>query len=230
MGKITGFKEFDRKEIGYAPVEERIKHYNEFSKPLAKEELEDQAARCMECGVPFCHSDYGCPVGNIIPQFNDQVYHGKWEEAFRTLMSTNNFPEFTGRVCPATCETACVLGINEKPVAIKNIELAIIEKAYKKGWMKPRVPKNRSGKTVAIVGSGPAGLAAANQLNKAGHSVTVYERDRRIGGLVRYGIPNFKLDKKDVVQAQGRYYERRGCGVYHQCPYRRGYISQRAGR
>lgn len=200
MGKITGFKEFDRKEIGYAPVEERIKHFNEFSKPLEKEELEEQAARCMECGIPFCHSDYGCPVGNIIPQFNDQVYHGKWEEAFRTLMSTNNFPEFTGRVCPATCETACVLGINEKPVAIKNIELAIIEKAYQKGWMKPRPPKNRSGKTVAIVGSGPAGLAAANQLNKAGHSVTVYERDRRIGGLLRYGIPNFKLDKKDVVQ------------------------------
>ena len=200
MGKITGFKEFERKEIGYAPVEERIKHYSEFTKPLAKEALEDQAARCMECGVPFCHSDYGCPVGNIIPQFNDQVYHGKWEEAFRTLMSTNNFPEFTGRVCPATCETACVLGINEKPVTIKNIELAIIEKAYQKGWMKPRPPKNRSGQTVAIVGSGPAGLAAANQLNKAGHSVTVYERDSRIGGLVRYGIPNFKLDKKDVVQ------------------------------
>ncbi len=200
MGKITGFKEFDRKEIDYAPVEERIKHYKEFTKPLAKEELEDQAARCMECGVPFCHSNYGCPLGNTIPQFNDQVYRGKWENAFRTLMSTNNFPEFTGRVCPATCETACVLGINEKPVTIKNIELAIIEKAYKKGWMKPRPPKNRSGKTVAVVGSGPAGLAAANQLNKAGHSVTVYERDRRIGGLVRYGIPNFKLDKKDVVQ------------------------------
>jgi len=200
MGKITGFKEFDRKEIGYAPVEERIKHYNEFTKPLAKEKLEEQAARCMECGIPFCHSNYGCPLGNIIPQFNDQVYRGKWENAFRTLMSTNNFPEFTGRVCPATCETACVLGINDKPVTIKNIELAIIEKAYRKGWMKPRPPKNRSGKTVAVVGSGPAGLAAANQLNKAGHSVTVYERDRRIGGLVRYGIPNFKLDKKDVVQ------------------------------
>ena len=200
MGKITGFKEFNRKEIGYAPVEERIKHYNEFTKPLAKGKLEEQAARCMECGIPFCHSNYGCPLGNIIPQFNDQVYRGKWENAFRNLMSTNNFPEFTGRVCPATCETACVLGINDKPVTIKNIELAIIEKAYKKGWMKPRPPKNRSGKTVAIVGSGPAGLAAANQLNKAGHSVTVYERDRRIGGLVRYGIPNFKLDKKDVVQ------------------------------
>ena len=200
MGKITGFKEFDRKDIDYAPVEERIKHYNEFTKPLAKKELEEQAARCMDCGVPFCHSDYGCPVGNIIPQFNDQVYRGKWENAFKTLMSTNNFPEFTGRICPATCETACVLGINEKPVTIKNIELAIIEKAYSKGWMKPRPPKNRSGKKVAIVGSGPAGLAAANQLNKAGHTVTVYERDSRIGGLLRYGIPNFKLDKKEVVQ------------------------------
>ncbi len=200
MGKITGFQEYERKDIVYAPVEERIKHYNEFTKPIAKEELEEQAARCMECGIPFCHSNYGCPVGNIIPQFNDQVYRDKWENAFRTLMSTNNFPEFTGRVCPAPCEMACVLGINEKPVAIKNIELSIIEKAYKEGWMKPQLPKVCSGKTVAIVGSGPAGLAAANQLNKAGHSVTVYERDKRIGGLLRYGIPNFKLDKMDVVQ------------------------------
>jgi len=200
MGKITGFREYERRDISYAPIAERIKHYNEFSKPLAKKELEEQAARCMECGVPFCHSNYGCPVGNIIPQFNDQVYRDKWENAFRTLMSTNNFPEFTGRVCPAPCETACVLGINDKPVTIKNLELSIIEKAYRKGWMKPRPPKSSSGKTVAIVGSGPAGLAAANQLNKAGHSVTVYERDKRIGGLLRYGIPNFKLDKKDVVQ------------------------------
>ena len=200
MGKITGFKEFERKDVTYAPVEERIKHYREFTKPLRKKELEEQAARCMDCGVPFCHSNYGCPIANIIPQFNDQVYLDRWENAFRTLMSTNNFPEFTGRICPATCESACVLGINEKPVTIKNIELAIIEKAYKKGWMKPRQPKNRTGKTVAIVGSGPAGLAAANQLNKAGHSVTVYERDSRIGGLLRYGIPNFKLDKREVVQ------------------------------
>lgn len=200
MGKITGFKEFKRKDISYAPIEERIRHYNEFTKPLAKDDLEEQAARCMECGIPFCHSKYGCPLGNIIPQFNDLTYRGKWEKAFRTLMSTNNFPEFTGRVCPATCETACVLGINEKPVTIKNIELAIIEEAYEKGWMKPQPPKNRSGKTVAIIGSGPAGLAAANQLNKAGHRVTIYERNSRIGGLVRYGIPNFKLDKKEVVQ------------------------------
>ena len=200
MGKVTGFKDFQRKEFTYAPVEERIKNYNEFITPLPKKEMEDQAARCMDCGVPFCHSWSGCPVANIIPQFNDQVYRGKWESAFRTLMSTNNFPEFTGRICPAPCESACVLGIHDPSVTIKNIELSIIEKAYQKGWMKPQIPKNRTGKKVAIIGSGPAGLAAANQLNKVGHSVTVYERASRIGGLVRYGIPNFKLDKKKVVQ------------------------------
>ncbi len=200
MGKITGFKDYERKNFTLAPVVDRIKHYNEFTTPLSKEEMELQGARCMDCGVPFCHSNYGCPIGNLIPQFNDQVYRGKWEGAFRTLMSTNNFPEFTGRVCPATCETACVLGLNETAVGIKNIEYEIIEKAYRKGWMKPQVPKIQTGKNVAIVGSGPAGLAAANQLNKAGHNVTVYEKDKRIGGLVRYGIPNFKLDKIKVVQ------------------------------
>ena len=200
MGKITGFKEFKRKNLTYAPVDERIKHYREFIIPLDDEELNNQAARCMDCGVPFCHSNYGCPVANIIPRFNDLLYHGKWESAFRTLMSTNNFPEFTGRICPAPCEGACVLGINEDPVNIKSIEYAIIEKAYKKGWMKPQIPKERSGKKVAIVGSGPAGLAVANQLNKAGHNISVFERDKRIGGLLRYGIPNFKLEKKKVVQ------------------------------
>jgi len=200
MGKITGFKDYKRKNFTLAPVNERIKHYAEFITPLSKEETEEQGARCMDCGIPFCHSNYGCPVGNLIPQFNDQVYRGKWKNAFRTLMSTNNFPEFTGRVCPAPCETACVLGLNETAVGIKNIEYSIIEKAYEKGWMKAQIPKRRSGKNVAIIGSGPAGLAAANQLNKAGHTVTVYEKDSRIGGLVRYGIPNFKLDKKDVVQ------------------------------
>ncbi len=200
MGKITGFKDYDRKIFTLAPVVERIKHYNEFTTPLSKKEMEFQGARCMDCGVPFCHSNYGCPVGNLIPQFNDQIYRGKWEGAFRTLMSTNNFPEFTGRVCPAICETACVLGMNETAVGIKNIEYAIIEKAYSKGWMKPQIPKRQTGKNIAIIGSGPAGLAAANQLNKAGHNVTVYEKEKRIGGLVRYGIPNFKLDKKDVVQ------------------------------
>ena len=200
MGKVTGFKDYERKNFTLEPPHERIKHYNEFITPLPKEEMEEQGARCMECGVPFCHSSYGCPLGNLIPQFNDQVYRGKWESAFRTLMSTNNFPEFTGRICPAICETACVLGMNETSVGIKNIEYSIIEKAYKKGWMKPQIPKRQSGKNVAIIGSGPAGLSAANQLNKAGHNVTVYEKESRIGGLVRYGIPNFKLDKKDVVQ------------------------------
>ncbi|MCK5111667.1 MAG: glutamate synthase subunit beta [Arcobacteraceae bacterium] len=200
MGKITGFKDYERKNFTLEPVVDRIKHYNEFTTPLCKDDMELQGARCMDCGVPFCHSNYGCPVGNLIPQFNDQVYRGKWEGAFRTLMSTNNFPEFTGRVCPAICETACVLGMNETSVGIKNIEYEIIEKAYRKGWMKAQIPKIQTGKNVAIVGSGPAGLACANQLNKAGHNVTVYEKDKRIGGLVRYGIPNFKLDKKDVVQ------------------------------
>jgi len=200
MGKITGFKEYKRKEFSYATTSARKEHYNEFITPLGKDEMQEQAARCMECGIPFCHSSYGCPLGNIVPQFNDQVYRDKWENAFRTLMSTNNFPEFTGRVCPAICETACVLGINDDAVTIKNIEYEIIEKAYRKGWMKPQIPKTNTGKSVAVVGSGPAGLSVANQLNKAGHSVTVYERDKRIGGLVRYGIPNFKLDKKKVVQ------------------------------
>jgi glutamate synthase (NADPH/NADH) small chain len=200
MGKITGFKDYKRRNFTLAPVEERIKHSNEFATPSSQEDMELQGARCMDCGVPFCHSNYGCPVGNLIPQFNDQIYRGKWESAFRSLMSTNNFPEFTGRVCPAPCETACVLGMNNDAVSIKGIEYSIIEKAYDKGWMKPQIPKTRTGKKVAIIGSGPAGLSVANQLNKAGHNVTVYERDKRIGGLVRYGIPNFKLDKKKVVQ------------------------------
>ncbi len=199
MGKITGFKEYKRKNFKYAPIKERIKHYNEFIIPLDENDITLQSARCMDCGVPFCHSNYGCPIANIIPRFNDLIYRNRWEAAFRTLMSTNNFPEFTGRICPAPCEGACVLGINDDPVNIKGIEYSIIEKAYKKGWIKPLIPKNRSGKKVAIIGSGPAGLAAAHQLNKAGHKVSVYERDKRVGGLLRYGIPNFKLDKK-VVQ------------------------------
>ena len=200
MGKITGFREYKRKNFTLAPIEERIKHYNEFTTPLSYEEMQEQGARCMDCGIPFCHSNYGCPIGNIIPQFNDQVYRGEWESAFRTLMSTNNFPEFTGRICPAPCEHAGVLGLNESAVVIKNIEYSIIEKAYEEGWMRPQIPSIRTGKKVAIVGSGPAGLAAANQLNKAGYIVTVYEKELRIGGLLRYGIPNFKLDKKKVVQ------------------------------
>ncbi len=196
MGKTTGFKEFPRKVPAYKPVEERVKNYEEFVVPLSTEEVQTQGARCMDCGIPFCHT--GCPLGNIIPDFNDHVYRGKWEAALKSLLSTNNFPEFTGRICPAPCESACVLGINKPPVTIKNIEVSIIDYAWSQGWMKPRPPEFRTGKKVAVVGSGPAGLAAADQLNKAGHLVTVFERADRIGGLLRYGIPDFKMEKKWV--------------------------------
>ncbi|OED35314.1 glutamate synthase [PVC group bacterium (ex Bugula neritina AB1)] len=198
MGKITGFKEFDRKDPSYRSVEERIQNMDDFICQVSDKDLNDQASRCMDCGVPFCHSEYGCPLGNVIPEFNDQVYQGRWEEAFETLFSTNNFPEFTGRICPAPCESACVLGIVKPPVTIKNIEVTISDKSYEKGYMKPRKPSFSTGKKVAIIGSGPAGLAAADQLNKAGHKVTVFERENRIGGLLMYGIPNFKLDKAIV--------------------------------
>jgi glutamate synthase (NADPH/NADH) small chain len=194
MGKDTGFKEFDRKTPAYEPAADRIRHWREFTVRLAQEEVEIQGARCMNCGVPFCHG--GCPLGNVIPDFNDHAYHGKWRRALKALYSTNNFPEFTGRVCPAPCESACVLGINKPAVAIKAIEVSIIERAFDEGWAGPRVAHRRTGKTVAIVGSGPAGLAAADQLNHAGHSVTVFERADRIGGLLRYGIPDFKLSKE----------------------------------
>ncbi len=200
MGKITGFREYKRKEFAYAPVARRITHFREFITSLPEEEMQEQGARCMDCGIPFCHSFSGCPLGNVIPQFNDEVYRGKWKDAFVTLMGTNNFPEFTGRVCPAPCETACVLGINDDPVTIKNIEFSIIERAYQEGWIRPMPPAKRSGKKVAVIGSGPAGLACAAQLNKAGHWVSVYERNERIGGLLRYGVPNFKLDKREVLQ------------------------------
>src|SRR4051812_48330613 len=196
MGKSTGFKEFDRKTPKYLPVEERVKNYQEFVVPMSKEEVETQGARCMDCGVPFCHT--GCPLGNIIPDFNDQVYNSKWQAALKTLLSTNNFPEFTGRICPAPCESACVLGINKPPVSIKNIEVSIVDYAFSQGWIVPQPPAFRTEKRVAVVGSGPAGLAAADQLNKAGHWVTVYERADRIGGLLRYGIPDFKLGKNHV--------------------------------
>jgi len=197
MGKHTGFKEFERKTPHYLPVAERTKNYNEFVVPLSKEEVETQGARCMDCGIPFCHT--GCPLGNIIPDFNDHVYNGKWQAALKSLLSTNNFPEFTGRICPAPCESACVLGIIQPPVSIKNIEVSIIDYAWSQGWIKPEPPPVRTGNKVAVVGSGPAGLAAADQLNKAGHTVTVFERADRIGGLLRYGIPDFKLSKQ-VVQ------------------------------
>ena len=196
MGKTTGFLEFERQDEGYLVPDKRVKDYKEFTVPLKESKLKEQGARCMDCGIPFCHS--GCPLGNFIPDFNDKVYNGRWKEAAEILHSTNNFPEFTGRLCPAPCEEACVLGINEDPVTIENIEKNIVEIAFKEGWIKPNVPKTRTGKTIAIIGSGPAGLAAAQQLNKAGHLVTVFERDNKVGGLLRYGIPDFKLEKSII--------------------------------
>lgn len=193
MGKPTGFLEIDRQASLKRPVDERKLDYNEVELPVDPNQTLEQASRCMDCGIPFCHN--GCPLGNIIPEFNDAVYEKNWAYAYELLASTNNFPEFTGRICPAPCEAACVLGINKPPVAIEFIEKSIIEEAFAQGWVKPKAPAKRTGKKVAIVGSGPAGLAAAAQLNKAGHTVTVLERADQIGGLVRYGIPDFKLDK-----------------------------------
>lgn len=193
MGKITGFLEYERKDESYIAPKKRIGNYKEFTIPLPKAELKEQGARCMDCGIPFCHS--GCPLGNFIPDFNDKVYKGKWNEAIEILHKTNNFPEFTGRLCPAPCEEACVLGINEDPVTIENIEKNIVETAFKNGWIVAQPPQKRTGKSVAVIGSGPAGLAAAQQLNRVGHLVTVFERDEKIGGLLRYGIPDFKMEK-----------------------------------
>jgi glutamate synthase (NADPH) small chain len=193
MGKPTFFMEFTRELPGKKPVEERIQHYNEFIERYSDEKLNQQAARCMDCGIPFCHS--GCPLGNVIPEFNDAVYHKNWQEAYDILISTNNFPEFTGRICPAPCESACVLGINQPAITIEEIEKHIIEIAFDKGFVKAKKPNVRTGKKVAVIGSGPAGLAAAAQLNYAGHAVTVFERDDAPGGLLRYGIPDFKLEK-----------------------------------
>lgn len=196
MGKPTGFLEFDRTLPQKDAAESRKQNYQEFVHSYSDEQLNHQAARCMNCGIPFCHS--GCPLGNVIPEFNDAVYDGRWEEAYQILTSTNNFPEFTGRICPAPCEAACVLGINKSPVSIEEIEKHIIEIAYKKGYVQPNKSQLKTGKRVAVVGSGPAGLAAATQLNEAGHEVVVYERDDKIGGLLRYGIPDFKLDKSVI--------------------------------
>ena len=196
MGKVTGFLEFDRKDESYIAPEKRVKNYKEFTVPLEESELKKQGSRCMDCGIPFCHS--GCPLGNLIPDFNDAVYKGRWKEAAGILHSTNNFPEFTGRLCPAPCEEACVLGINEDPVSIENIEKNIVERAFEEGWIVPQPPQERTGKTVAVIGSGPSGLATAQQLNRAGHTVTVFERDAKVGGLLRYGIPDFKMEKSVI--------------------------------
>jgi len=198
MGKPTGFKEYPRKATPYRDPLERIADFGEIFTDPPEEHLRTQGARCMDCGVPFCQSATGCPIDNLIPEWNDLVYQGRWKDALDRLHKTNNFPEFTGRVCPAPCEGACVLGITDPPVTIKNIENAIIDRGFAEGWVKPEPPVQRTGKTVAIVGSGPAGLAAAAQLNKAGHTVTVYERADRIGGLLMYGIPNMKLEKAYV--------------------------------
>ena len=196
MGKITGFMEFERIEEGYKPVPERLKHYKEFVIGLTEDQSKKQAARCMDCGTPFCNS--GCPVNNIIPDFNDLVFQGDWKNAIEVLHSTNNFPEFTGRICPAPCEAACVVNVNNDPVGIKSIEHAIIDRAWQEGWVTPRPAKHKTGKKVAVVGSGPAGLAAAQQLARAGHDVTLFEKNDRVGGLLRYGIPDFKMEKTHI--------------------------------
>ncbi|MEI8344732.1 MAG: glutamate synthase subunit beta [Candidatus Omnitrophota bacterium] len=207
MGKPTGFKEFKRELPKDQPVQERITHWREFHLKMGENSLKSQAGRCMDCGTPFCHVGtllagmaQGCPLRNLIPEWNDLVYKNLWRQALDRLHKTNNFPEFTGRVCPAPCEGSCVLGIHEPQVTIKNIEVSIIERAFKEGWVKPERPRSHTGKKVAVVGSGPAGLAAAMQLNRAGHRVTVYERADRVGGLLMYGIPNMKLDKTVVVR------------------------------
>ena len=193
MGKVTGFLEIDRQDRKYAPASDRIRHYKEFAIPLSETSTRDQAARCMNCGIPYCHN--GCPVNNQIPDWNDLVYRGDWEEASRNLHSTNNFPEFTGRVCPAPCEASCTLNIEDVPVTIKTIECAIVDRAWNEGWLRPELPKQKTGRKIAIVGSGPAGLACAQQLARAGHEVHVFEKHAKAGGLLRYGIPDFKMEK-----------------------------------
>ena len=196
MGKITGFLEIDRRERKYTPAADRTRHYREFTIPLSEEAARDQAARCMDCGIPYCHT--GCPVNNQIPDWNDLVYHGDWQRALRNLHSTNNFPEFTGRICPAPCEASCTLNLIEAPVTIKTIECAIVDRGWTEGWIVPEPPAMKTGKSVAIVGSGPAGLACAQQLARAGHEVHVYEKNGNPGGLLRYGIPDFKMEKRHI--------------------------------
>jgi glutamate synthase (NADPH/NADH) small chain len=207
MGKVTGFLEIDRQVHKYQPASDRIRHFREFTLPMSENEVQKQAARCMDCGIPFCHGPTGCPIHNQIPDWNDLVYNGDWENAVRNLHSTNNFPEFTGRICPAPCEEACTLNLEDIPVAIKTVEQALADKAYEMGFVRPYPPEKKTGKRVAVIGSGPAGMAAAQQLGRAGHDVHVYERESRPGGLMRYGIPDFKMEKhyidRRVVQMSG---------------------------
>ncbi len=207
MAKITGFMEYERAKQPYRPVEERLQDWNQVMAPWQIDPLQDQAARCMDCGIPFCHQ--GCPLGNLIPDWNDLVYRDQWRDAIKRLHATNNFPEFTGTLCPAPCEGSCVLGINDDPVTIKGVELTIIDIAWENGWIQPQIANKKTGKKIAVIGSGPAGLAAAQQLARAGHEITVFERADRIGGLLRYGIPEFKMEKKVIdrrleqMQAEG---------------------------
>src|SRR5260370_7599963 len=196
VGRVAGLRESDRGGGGYAEASDRIRHYREFVLPLSEEATRNQAARCMNCGIPYCHT--GCPVNNQIPDWNDLVHRGDWREAARNLLSTNNFPEFTGRVCPAPCEASCTLNIQDAPVTIKTIECAIIDRAFEEGWVKPEPPQRKTGKKIAVVGSGPAGLTCAQQLARVGHEVHVYEKHPKPGGLLRYGIPDFKLEKRHV--------------------------------
>jgi glutamate synthase (NADPH/NADH) small chain len=229
MGKPTGFKEIARETPQRKPVSLRLLDWNEIYLPFEEDKLRAQGARCMDCGVPFCHGPTGCPLGNIIPEWNDLVYKGRWKTALDMLFKTNNFPEFTGRVCPAPCEEACTLNMpsmQTKPVTIKLIEQSIIEYAFDQGWVKPHPPEKRTGKKVAVVGSGPAGLGAAAQLNKAGHEVTVFERADRIGGLLMYGIPNFKLEKR-IVERRVELMKAEGIKFVTDHPVRR--IDQGAG-
>ena len=201
MGKVTGFLELDRQDRKYRPAADRVRNFKEFFIELPEQTLQAQASRCMDCGIPFCHDVKGlkgCPVNNQIPDWNDLVYKGEWENAIADLHSTNNFPEFTGRICPAPCEASCTLNIIDNPVTIKSIECAIVDKAWKNGWIKPQIAEQKTGKKVAVIGSGPAGLAASQQLARAGHEVHLYEKNSKLGGLLRYGIPDFKLDKSHI--------------------------------
>ena len=214
MGKVTGFLEIDRQVHKYQPASDRIRHFDEFTLPMSDKEVEKQAARCMDCGIPFCHGPTGCPIHNQIPDWNDLVYNGDWDNAIRNLHSTNNFPEWTGRVCPAPCEEACTLNLEDIPVAIKTVEQAIADKAYETGHIRPYPPQQKTGKRVAIIGSGPAGMAAAQQLGRAGHDVHLYERESKPGGLMRFGIPDFKMEKRYI---DARVQQMEGEGVTFHC-------------